>query len=197
MKWLKGRKGSSGITANIPLLKTLDVCTNASKRSARTELYWTVGFALLAVPIVLFIVLFTRPPAEIPAQIFEVIGRGELMVYAATVCGTALYSLRHGIDAIPSAIKSRITPKGTLSVVISLLLAIAVISYVVRRMADINKMSLNEGLLNAVSFFVLAASLTLAYIVLSLKYALQSGAATASHEQTADFGVEWEAQRES
>ena len=98
MMWLKGRDRKESFIEQIPVLRTLSVCTSISKKSARTELYWTVGFALLAVPIVLVIVLFTRPVAELPTQIFEVVGRGELMIYAATVCGAALYSLRHGIE---------------------------------------------------------------------------------------------------
>lgn len=184
--------------AKTPILKTLAVCPDVSKRKARTELLWTVGFALVVLPIVLVIVLFSRPLHELPTQIFEVIGRGELMVYAATVCGTALYSLRHGIDGpIPDALRSRITPIGTLSVTISLLLGIALLSYVVRRMGDINHIQLNENLLNYSSVIVLILSLIFSYVVLSLKFALSSGAAPASHEQTEDFGKKWEAERDS
>lgn len=195
MSWLKRWFGVRNIRERIPILRTLAVCTGVSRKNARTELYWTVGFALLAVPIVLVIVLFTRPLSELPAQVFEVIGRGELMIYAATVCGAALYSLRHGIDSVPEAIKNRITPIGTLTVGTSLLLAVAVISYVVRRMADINHTSLNENLLNIVSFVVLITSLVFAYVVLALKFSLHSGAAIASHEQTDSFGKQWEAER--
>lgn len=79
--------------------------------------------------------------------------------------------------------------------VTSLLLAMAVISYVVRRMADINNTSLNENLLNVVSVLGLITSLALAYVVLALKFSLKSGAAPASHEQTDSFGKKWEAER--
>ena len=191
-------RGWSGLLSKLPILKTLAVCPKASKKNARTELYWTVGFALLAVPIVLVIVLFTQPVETIPRHIFEVVGRGELMVYAAAVCGAALYNMRHGIDGpLPEALQSRVTPLGTLAVCTAMLLALALISYVVRRMGDINHTHLNENLLNVVSVLVLAASLVFAYVILSLKFALNSGAAIASHEQTEDFQKQWEADRDA
>lgn len=182
----------------LPILKTLTVCPMVSKEQARTELLWTVGFALLAVPVVLVIVLFTRPIGEIPSQIIQVVGRGELMIYAASVCGSALYSLRHGIEGpIPEVQKDRVTPIGTLSVGTAVLLIVALLSYVVRRMGDINRIVLNEDLLNWVSVIVLLASLLFAYVVFSLKFALTSGAAPASREQTTNFADAWEAERDA
>ena len=180
----------------VPLLKTLAVCTAEARKHARIELYWTVGFALLAVPIVILIVLLCRPLAEIPEQILDVVGRGEIMVYAATVCGAALYSVRHGIDGpVPDALKARVTPIGTLTSWTAILLTVAVITYVVRRMGDLFKLPINDALLNLLSIGVLGASLLLAYIILSLKFALNSGAAPASHEQTKGFSELWESQR--
>jgi len=192
MSWIADRM------VRVPIVKTLTVCPKVSRKHAQTELLWTVGFALLAVPVVLMIVLLTRPIEELPGQVLEVVGRGELMIYAASVCGAALYSLRHSIEGpIPDALKSRVTPKGTLSVATSLLLIIALLSYVVRRMSDINHTGLNENLLNVVSVVVLLLSLLFAYVVLSLKFALISGAGPASHEQTDDFSKAWEAERDA
>lgn len=183
---------------NVPLLKTLSVCPKVSKKHARTELFWTVGFALVAVPIVILITLLTKPVNELAAQLFDVASRGELAVYAMTVCGLALYNLRHNFDGpVPDALKQRVTERGTLTVWISIILGVSMIFYVVRRMGDINNIQINANLLNAVSIVVLVASLTFAYVVLSLKFALNSGAVPASHEQTADFGKAWEAERDS
>lgn len=155
-----------------------------------------MGFAFLAIPVVLVVVMFTRSLWELPNQILGVIGRGEMMIYAASVCGTALYSLRHGIKGpLPEALKARVTPIGTLTTFTAILLFFAVASYVVRRMGDINQIPINEGLLNTVSVLVLAASLIVTYVVLSLKFALSSGYAPASHEQIEDFRKRWEAER--
>ena len=181
-----------------PILKTLVVCPEISKQHARIELLWTVGFAFVAIPIVFIITLYTRPLQQVPAQLFDVASRGELMVYAMTVCGLALYNIRHNIsETIPDALKQSVTERGTLTVWISLILAVAIISYVVRRIGDINNVQINENLLNAASIVVLIASLTFAYVVLSLKFALNSGAVSASHEQTADFAKTWEAERDA
>ena len=181
-----------------PVLKTLSVCPVVSRRNARIELMWTVGFALIVVPIVIMIVLFSRPINEMPGQVFDVIGRGEIMIYAASVCGAALYSIRHGFEGpIPESLRSKVTPLGTLTVCITILLALALGSYVVRRMGDINHIDINHDMLNVSSVIVLFLSLTFAYVVLSLKFALRSGAVPASHEQTINFGKKWEEERDA
>lgn len=120
------------------------------------------------------------------------------MIYAAAICGNGLYSLRNSIDeSLPEAFKQSVTPIGTLSVITSLLLGVAIILYVVRRMSDINHIFINENLIKFMSLVVLFLSLLVVYVILSLKFALNSGAAPASHEQTADFKKQWDAERDA
>lgn len=178
------------------MLRTLQVCTRASKLSARVELAWSIGFAFIPLFIVAMVVVYSRPLADMPFEVFDVIGRGELMVYAAIVCGATLYALRHNIEGpLPEVIRQRSTPLGTLTTLTVSCMAIALSSYVVRRMGDIHHIPLNEFLVNLLSVLVLTFSISISYVVLSLKHALNSGAAPASHEQTEDFSKAWEAER--
>jgi hypothetical protein len=139
------------------------------------------------------IVVFTENIAGMLKQVFAVLGRGELMVYAASVCGATLYALRHSIDGpLPEGIKHRVTPLGTLSTVTAVCMVVALISYLVRRMGDLYNIAVNEYLLNTLSILALLFSVLVAYVVFSLKFSLDSGAARASYEQTEDFKTQWE-----
>lgn len=180
------------LIARIPVVRTLAVCTRESKRDARVELTWQIGFALLSVFVVGLIVLLTQPPQEFFSRIYPLISRGELMVYAASLCGATLYVLRHHIKApIPDVLIGRITPVGNLTVWTGILMLVAVCSYIVRKMSDLHHISMNDNLLYILSWAVLAASLVISYVVFSLKHSLTSGYSTASREQTQDFSSQW------
>lgn len=186
------------MSSEIPLLRTLDVCTRQAKSDARTELGWLVGFAIIPLIIVLFAVFFTRPFSEAPHALFEIAGRGEMMVYAASVCGAALYSLNHAFsDELPENIKQQVTPLKTLGIISWACLVIAICAYLVRRLGELNNFPVNEGILTWSSILVLIFSVVIAYITFSLKHSLQSGFTTASREQTKDFAKEWNRDRDA
>lgn len=177
----------------IPVLKTLQVCTKKSRESARTELFWNIGFAFVPVVIVAMIVVLSKPLAEAPSQVFSTVGRGELMVYAASVCGAVLYSLRYNIKGpLPELVQAKATPIGTLSTLTGLCMFVALSSYLVRRMSDIHKLALNENLLTGASLIVLVLAVVIAYVVFALKHSLEGGAADAAREGDTSFAAKWE-----
>ena len=186
------------MSSQIPLFRSLDVCTRRAKSDARIELGWLVGFAIIPLILVLFAVFFTRPLGEAPSALFDIAGRGEMMIYAASVCGAALYSLNYTIaDPLPDYIQQRVTSLKTLTIISWICLFIAIFAYLVRRLGELNNFSVNEGILTWSSIVVLIFAVLIAYITFALKHSLQSGSTTASREQTEDFSAEWNRERDS
>lgn len=186
------------MASGIPLFRSLDVCTRHAKANARVELGWFVGFAMIPLFIVLIAIVFSRPFSEAPRAIFEVVGRGEMMIYATSVCGATLYSLRHSLsDTLPEVIRLRATPLGTLATMSWLCLLVAICAYLVRRLGELNGFRVNDGILTWSSMFVLIFAVLIAYITFSLKHSLNSGATIASREQTEDFAKEWDRERDA
>ena len=187
-----------GLASHVPIIRTLGVCTREAKRKARTELSWNISFALIPLGVVALIVVMSQPLPQGFGQIFSVIGRGELMVYAASICGAALYSLRHAFDGpIPEVIKDDVTPVGTLQTVVWICVSLAMAGYIIRKASDLHSFPLNVWVVNWSSAILLALAILVAYVTFSLKYALASGATVVSREQTVDFGKTWERERDA
>jgi hypothetical protein len=140
----------------------------------------------------------SKPMDSLPSEIFLLLGRGELMVYAASVCGAVLYTLRHNLDGpLPESIKQHATSVGTLTSSSIICMFVILSAYLIRRLSDMHHFPLNERTMNVVSIISLLFSVVVAYVVYSLKYSMNSGSAVASHEQTEDFGKKWEAERDA
>jgi hypothetical protein len=186
------------ILARLPILKSLQVCTRDSRMKAITELWWYIGIAFLPLPIVILAAALSNPIDELPLEITKMLGRGELMVYAASVCGAILYTLRHNFDGpIPESIKQKTTSLGTLTTISSICMFIILASYLIRRLSDMHSFPLNESAINSVSITALVFSVIVAYVVYSLKYSMSSGVSVAFQEQTDDFKDKWAAIRDA
>lgn len=169
------------------------MCPPSAREKARVELVWNIGLAFLPVVLVVVIVIFSMPLLDIVPQVINVIGRGELMIYAAALCGSVIYALQHNFDAdIPDALKPYVTPLRTLTTVTGVFMFLAMTAYVVRRFSDVHHTPLNVGLLTWASVALLVLSVVIAYVVFSLKFSLASGAAPAARQQTKNFAKEWE-----
>ncbi|WP_188658576.1 hypothetical protein [Sphingomonas metalli] len=120
------------------------------------------------------------------------------MVYAASVCGSVLYSLRHNFDGpIPDALKESATPLGVFWVSAGGCMFVAVIAYIIRRLGQLNNFPVNIGVIDTVSVILFIFSIIIAYVVFSLKHSLASGMTPATTEQTASFREQWEARRDA
>jgi hypothetical protein len=192
------RNWGKKLFAQLPILRSLRVCTRESRRKAITELWWYIGIAFVPLLIVILAAALSKPIGALPSEIFTMLGRGELMVYAASVCGAILYTLRHNFDGpIPDAIKQQVTSIGALTTSSGICMFFILCSYLIRRLSDMHQFPLNENAMNLISIICLLFSVIVAYVVYSLKYSMSSGAAIASHEQTEDFKNMWEAARDA
>lgn len=182
----------------VPILRTLQVSTRKSRENARAELFWNIGFAFIPVVVVVLIVVLSKPIGEAPAQVLSTVGRGELMVYAASVCGAILYTLRHSLNGpLPDAVTTRTTSVGTLSTLTVICMFVAISSYLVRRMSDIHHLALNEPLLTWSSLIVLILSVMIAYVVFSLKYSLVDGGVEVAREADTAFAAKWDRSKDA
>jgi hypothetical protein len=179
--------------ARVPIIKTLQISTRRARESARAELLWNIGLSFIPVFTVTLIIIFSKPLGDAPRLIFSTLGRGELMVYASSICGVVLYTLRHNINGpIPESIASRTTSIGTLTTLTVICTLFAISAYLIRRMSDIHNLSLNEGLITWASLIILILSVIIAFVVFALKHSLVNGAADAAREGDTSFAEKWE-----
>lgn len=190
--------GGKSLLAYLPILRSLQVCTRESRRKALTELWWYIGISFVPLLIVILAAALSKPIEELPSEIFLLLGRGELMVYAASVCGAVLYTLRHNLDgALPDSIRQQATSVGTLTSSSIICMFVILSAYLIRRLSDMHHFPLNERTMNVISILSLIFSVIVAYVVYSLKYSMSSGSTIASHEQVEDFRKKWEAERDA
>ena len=154
--WSRLRNWGKRLFAHLPILRSLQVCTRESRRKALTELWWYIGIAFVPLLIVILAAVLSKPIDDLPSEIFTMLGRGELMVYAASVCGAILFTLRHNFDGpIPDAIKQQVTSIGALTTSSGICMFLILCSYLIRRLSDMHRFPLNENAMNLISILCL------------------------------------------
>lgn len=179
----------------IPFIRDLMRCRRGDYIEAAKEVTGTVLLAILPVWLGAFL-LFLIPRASVGSYVGDFFGSGEALLVSAALIGPSIYLITKRYGDLPKSLSLHF-PQGWLLVTLWLVICMIItgifgLQRIYPQIAPNSSEPLFDvPLMQELSGFILATTITGLYVVTVFKNCVENGAAAEMHSDTADFLREW------